>query len=169
MFEVKNIRIQMRVGIMTAVIVFMLSGFVFHIAQKCSKSYYYYWSGDLKNMVSIMNVLGIFLLFIGIVLMGVGLAAAILINTGKVCPDCEKVYMNSAVVCPRCNRDLRYAKSIREYLVEKSKNISRGAAGTVNQQPIGRQYHVKKRFCAYCGEELLAEAVFCPHCGNKGN
>lgn len=169
MFGVKNIKIQMYVGLIGAASAFMSASSMFSIAKKCTKISYYYWSRDVRDVASIMDGIGIFLLLIGVVLLGVGLAAVMSKKTGMFCPNCEKVFFKFAVKCPRCKADLRYAKSVKEYLSEKPRIMPKGTVEMNNRQPIGRPYNGNKRFCAYCGNGLTVEAAFCPHCGNKAN
>lgn len=169
MVGVKNIKIQMYGGLIGAAVVFMAASLLFDTAKKYTRSGYYYWSRDVRDVVSIMNGIGVFLLLIGVGLLGAGIVAMILKKSGKFCPDCEKVFFRTAVMCPRCKTDLRYAKSVKMYLSERPRIMPKGTIETNNRQQISRSYSRTNRFCAHCGKELVAEVIFCPYCGNKAN
>lgn len=169
MLGIKNIKIQMYVGFIGAAIVFMTALAVFDTAKKYTRSSYYYWSRDARDVVSIMNGIGIFLMLIGVALLGLGFAAMILKKCGKFCSECETVFFWFAVMCPRCKTDLRYAKSVKTYLAERPQLMSKGDIEINSGQQRGRPYNANNRFCVYCGKELMTEVVFCPYCGNKVN
>lgn len=169
MLGVKNIKKQMYVGFIGAAIVFMTASAVLDTAKKYTRSSYYYWSRDVRDVVSIMNGIGIFLILIGVVLLGSGFSAMILIKCGKFCPECEKVFFRFVVMCPRCKTDLRYAKSVKTYLAERPLVMSMEPIEINGGQQSGRSYSGNSRFCTYCGKELVTKVAFCPYCGNKTN
>ena len=169
MFQLKNIKIQMYGGIIGGSAVLYIAMFVFKLANKQTKSGYYYWSKDVRNVTSAINNIGIFFSLRGVVLLGLGIVAVILKNTGKICPNCDRIYGQNTVKCSTCKTDLTYAKSVKAYLSEKPEIMSKGTSGMSNGQSTVCSLNVSQRFCAYCGKELSAKVLFCPHCGNKVN
>lgn len=169
MFRVKSIKIQMYGGIIGGSALLYIAMEAFDIANKYSKSGYYYWSKDVRNVTAATNNLGIFLLLVGAVLLGLGIAAAILKNTGKICPGCERVFTRTTAMCPKCRIDLTHAESAKIYLAVKPKIMPKGTPSASNRLPGVWQQSGNKKFCACCGKELSVEVAFCPHCGNKVN
>lgn len=169
MFQLKSIKIQMYGGIIGGSVILSSAISILEFTHKHSKSGYYFWSKDVRNVTSAINNIGVFLLLVGTVLLGLGVVATILKNTGKICPNCERIYDQNTVKCSMCKTDLTYAKNVKAYLSEKPKMVPKGTFSMSNGRSVVRPLNVNKRFCVYCGKELVAEVVFCPHCGNKVN
>ena len=169
MFQLKNIKIHTYGWIFGAITVFFFADTILDSANKFSTSDYYYWSKDVRNVASSIRTFANFLFLVSAIQMGIGIMALVLKNTGKYCPDCERIYSKSAIKCPRCKTDLTHAKSVKEYLAKKPKIIPKATPTILSRPPIIWKQNDHKKFCTYCGNELSVESAFCPHCGNKIN
>ncbi len=169
MYRARNIKMLMFINFIGAISWYILAIILFRDASKYYNNGYYYWSSGIRDAASKLTMGGLLFLFGGSVQLALGFSAAVLKNIGKVCPDCERVFLSSINVCTKCKTDLTYAKSVKEYVAVKPKIIPKGIQNISSVSPMVGQQNGNKRFCAYCGKELSVRAAFCQQCGNKVN
>ncbi len=165
----KNIKVCKIVQFSCAIFMFIFAFILFGQAGKYANSSYYYWSSNVRNYVSLVRGLGVFMLIVGLIDLGMGIGVWNLEKNGKVCSQCDRVYLPTVTACPICNIDLTHAMDVKKHLsikptVTKKPTITANPPAANSGTPNTGE---KKRFCAFCGQELPGESAFCPKCGSK--
>lgn len=174
--EIKATKI---ISFISAIVDFVLTFSVFSEAADYADSYFYYWSSNARSAVSMYRGFGVFLLILGLVELGLSARIYILEKSGKVCPECERVYLPTEVTCFKCHADLTHAMGVKEYLLANPtaspKKPAVGAPTAAPQKPTAEEPPAAdgapgaeaKKFCSQCGHAISEGVAFCPNCGKK--
>lgn len=162
MYKVEWIKKQKIIGLIVGVGTFLLMLLCDSFASMCRNSVQYYWSSDVREGASLLSGVSLFLGLLSAFMFATSIFMFYLDKNGKVCSECQLVYLKSSARCFKCKNDITYAKSIAEYRAESL--VAKISYSDIrnNAPDVSRE-----KFCSFCGQKMRGTDHFCPSCGKK--
>lgn len=172
MYKVDSIKKQKIFSIVAGVGTFLLMLLCNSYANMGKHSAAYYWTSDIREGVSTLKGVSVFLAILCIFFVSSSIFMFYLDKNGKVCLECKLIYPKSTIKCFKCKKDITYAKSIEEYWTESPVVKRSTPAMDTNMSYPPMQNNAsnvnREKFCSACGQKMKGTDRFCPRCG-KGS